>query len=310
MSKNKRPILTFPVFLVLSTALWLLIKLSKNYTTQTVFRVVLKDIPAERWIASPEQTVKLSMDIDGFHMLKYSMIREAKRKVNIPLSEASYRLENGNTYSFSSQYVAERIASQLDINASDITMNDAKIYFNMEPLKSKVVPVQLRSDIKTQRQYDVYGIPIFDPSSITVYGPEEIIDTLRAVPTVMLAKSNVGQNFTETVALDLPEGKIQSNTSAVKVSVEVVKFTETDIQVPISAPDSLKLRLFPETMTVKCLVAIKDFASMVPENFRVEPDMKQLKDRQPLLDLHLVSWPQHVKVLETAPEKAEYIIVQ
>lgn len=310
MSKNKRPILTFLVFLVLSTALWLLIKLSKNYTTQTVFRVVLEDVPAERWMASPEQTTKLSMDIDGFHMLKYSMIRDAKRKVYIPLSEVSYRLENGNTYSFSSQYVAERIASLLDINASDITMNDAKIYFNMEPLKSKVVPVRLRSDIKTQRQYDVYGIPIFDPSSITVYGPEEIIDTLKSVPTLLLTKSNVEESFTETVALDLNEGKIQSNTTAVKVSVEVAKFTETDIQVPISTPDSLKLRLFPETMTVKCLVAIKDYASMVPENFRAEPDMKQLKDRQPLLDLHLVSWPQHIQVLGTAPEKAEYIIVQ
>lgn len=310
MNKHKRPILTFLVFLILSTALWLLIKLSEKYTTQTMFRMVLKDVPADRWLASPEQTAKLSMEIDGFHMLKYGMIREAKRTVSIPLGNISYRIENGNTYSFSSQYVAERIANRLDINTSDITMNDDKIYFNMDPLKSKVAPVRLRSDIKMQRQYDIYGIPILDPPAITVYGPEEIIDTLKFVPTVVLAKNNVGESFSETVALDLPEGKIQSNTSSVKVAVEVVKFTETDIQVPISTPDSLKLRLFPETMTVKCLVAIKDYAAMVPENFRVVPDMAQLKARQPLLDLHLVSWPQHIQVIETSPEKVEYIIVQ
>ena len=63
-------------------------------------------------------------------------------------------------------------------------------------------------------------------------------------------------------------------------------------------------------MTVKCLVAIKDYASVVPENFRVEPDMEQLKTRQPLLDLHLVIWPQHIQVLETSPDKVEYIIVE
>lgn len=310
MSKNKRPFLTFLVFLILSTALWLLIKLSENYTTQTMFRVVLKDVPADKWISSPEQSVKLSMDIDGFHTLKHEMIREAKREVTLPLSEVPYRLENGSTYSFGSQYVAEQIADLLEINASDITMNEARIYFNMEPLKSKVVPVRLRSDIKTQRQHDVYGIPILEPSSITVYGPEEVIDTLKSVSTVLLSKSNVGQEFTETVALDLSEGKIQSNTKSVKVSINVVKFTETDIKVPISTPDSLKLRLFPEEMTVKCLVAIKDYSSMVPENFRVEPDMEQLKARQPLLDLHLVNWPQHIQVLETSPDKVEYIIVQ
>lgn len=310
MSKNKRPFLTFLVFLILSTALWLLIKLSENYTTQTMFRVVLKDVPADKWITSPEQSVKLSMDIDGFHTLKHEMIREAKREVTLYLGEVPYRLENGSTYSFGSQYVAEQIADLLEINASDITMNEARIYFNMEPLKSKVVPVRLRSDIKTQRQHDVYGIPILEPSSITVYGPEEVIDTLKSVSTVLLSKSNVGQEFTETVALDLAEGKIQANTKSVKVSINVVKFTETDIKVPISTPDSLKLRLFPEEMTVKCLVAIKDYPSMVPENFRVEPDMEQLKARQPLLDLHLVNWPQQIQVLETNPEKVEYIIVQ
>lgn len=310
MSKNKRPILTFLVFLILSTALWLLIKLSENYTTQTTFRVALSEVPADKWISSPEQTIKLSMDIDGFHTLKHKMIRESKREVTIPLSEVPYRLENGTTYSFGTQYVAEQIADILGINASDITMNESRVYFNMEPLKSKVVPVRLRSDIKTQRQYDVYGIPILEPSSITAYGPEEVIDTLKSVSTVMLSKNNADQDFSETVALDLPEGKIQSNTKSVKVSINVVKFTETDIKVPISTPDSLKLRLFPEEMTVKCLVAIKDYASVVPENFRVEPDMEQLKTRQPLLDLHLVIWPQHIQVLETSPDKVEYIIVE
>lgn len=310
MSKNKRPILTFLVFLILSTALWLLIKLSENYTTQTMFRVVLTDAPADKWIVSPEQTVKFSMDIDGFHTLKHDMIRDAKREVSIPLIDVPYRHENGSTYSFSSQYVTEQIADFLNINASDITMNEAKVYFNMEPLKSKVVPVRLRSDIKTQRQYGVYGIPILDPSSVTVYGPEETIDTLKSVQTVLVTKNNVGQEFSEMVALDLHEGKIQSNTKSVKVTINVVKFTETDIKVPISTPDSLKLRLFPEEMTVKCLVAIKDYASMTPENFRVVPDMEQLKARQHLLDLHLVKWPQYIQVLETSPDKVEYIIVQ
>lgn len=307
---DKRPFFTFLVFLAISTVLWLLIKLSEDYTTQTLFRVELEDMPADKWMTSPEQTVKLSLNVDGFHTLRLNTIREAKRSVSINLSEVPYRLESDNTYSFGSQYVVEKIADLLDVTASDITMNEDKVYFNMEPLKSKMVPVELRSDIKPARQYGVYGIPILNPASVTIFGPEEIIDTVKSVKTKLISKFNASEDFSETVDLNLLGGLIRSNTKSVKVNVEIQKFTETDVKVPIVLPDSLQIRLFPETMTVKCLVAIKDYASIAPENFRAEFDQNQLKALQPLLDVRLTAWPPHVQVLETKPDKVEYIIVQ
>lgn len=307
---DKRPFFTFLVFLAISTALWLLIKLSEDYTSQTTFRVALQDVPAEKWVDTPEQTVNFSMNVDGFHTLKNNMIRESKRIVDISLNEVPYRHEKDHTYSFSSQYVAEQIADRIDISASDIIMNDAKVYFVMEPLQSKVVPINLRSAIKPARQYNVYGIPILDPPSVTIYGSANVLDTLKSVSTMTLTKNNVDEGFSEIIELDLLDGAIKSNTTAVKVSVDVVKFTETSVKVPITLPKSPKLRLFPEEATVKCLVAIKDYASMTPENFRVEIDKDQLKALQPLLDVKLTEWPQHIQVLETTPEKVEYIIIQ
>ena len=308
--QNRRSVLTFLVFLALSTAAWFLVKLSENYTTQTSFRLQIEEAPADKWISSGDQSVKMSLLIDGFHTLRYKMIREPNRFVTVSLEEVPYRIENGDTYSFSSQYVAEKVAERLGINASDITMNDAKIYFTLDALKSKVVPVVLRSDIKTQRQYDIYGIPMLDPSSVTIYGPEEVIDTVKSVKTEMLSRANVNQGFSETLALNLLDGMIRSNTKEVKASVQVEKFTETDVEVPIKVTDSLKLRFFPETMTVKCLVAIKDYSSISPDQFSVAIDRQQLKAMQPLLDVRLAAWPQYVQILSTHPDKVEYLIVQ
>ena len=308
--KNKRSVLTFLVFLVISTALWFLIKLSENYTTQTTFGVQFAEVPADKWISSPEQSVKMSLSIDGFHTMRYKMIREPNRFVTIPLDEVPYRFESGNTYSFSSQYVAEKVAERLGISASDITMNDAKIYFAMDALKSKVVPVVLRSDIKTQRQYDLYGIPMLDPSSVTIFGPQEVIDSIKAVKTELLSKINVNQSFSETLSLDLLDGQIHSNVKEVKADVKVEKYTELDIEVPIKVIDSLKLRFFPETMSVKCLVAMRDYASITPESFSVAVDRQQLKAMRPLLDVRLASWPPTVQILSTRPDKVEYLIVQ
>ena len=306
--KNKRSIFTFLIFLVISTAAWFLVKLSEDYVTQTTFRLQLEEMPADKWVSSDEQSVKMSLNIDGFHTLRYKMIRD--RFVSIPLNEVSFRLENGNIYSFSSQYVAEKVAEKLGINASDITMNDAKIYFTMDALKSKVVPIVLHSDITTARQYDIYGIPMLDPSSVTVYGPQEVIDTIKTVRTEPLTMNNVSQTFSAIVPLDLLEGKLHSNVKEVKAEVQVEKYTEMDIEVPIQATDSLKLRFFPETMSVKCLVAMRDYASITPESFKVAVDKQQLKAMQPLLDVSLASWRPTVQILSTRPDKVEYLIVQ
>ena len=305
---NKHSAFTFLVFLVISTAAWFLVKLSENYVTQTTFRLQMEEVQADKWISSDEQSVKMSLNIDGFHTLRYKMIRD--RVVTIPLNEVSYRLENGNTYSFSSQYVAEKVAEKLNINASDITMNDAKIYFTLDALKSKVVPVVLQSNVTTARQYDIYGIPTLDPSSVTVYGPQEVIDTIKTVRTEPLVMNNVSQNFNATLPLDLLGGRIHSNVKEVKAEVQVEKYTEMDVEVPIKMTDSLKMRFFPETMTVKCLVAMRDYASITPENFAVAVDKQQLKAMQPLLDVRLASWPPTVQILSTRPDKVEYLIVQ
>ena len=308
--KNRGSAFTFLIFLAISTSAWFLVKLSENYTTQTAFRLQFAEVPADQWISSSEQKVKMSLNIDGFHTLGYKMIREPKRVVTINLNEVSYRQEDDNTYSFSSQYVADKVAELLDINASDITLNDSKIYFDMDWLKSKVVPIVLRSDIKLQRQFGLYGIPTLDPASVTIYGPQEIIDTVRSVRTEMLARANVSESFSETVTLDLLGGKIHSNTNEVRATVTVEKYTEMDIEVPIKVADSLRVRFFPETMSVKCLVAMKDYASVVPDDFTVTVDRQQLEAMQPLLDVRLAAWPKTVQILSTRPDKVEYLIVQ
>lgn len=308
--KNQRSVLTFLVFLAISTVLWLLTKLSDDYSTQATYSLQFEEVPADKWVSSPDAAAKMSLNTDGFHTLRYKMVREPNRIITIPLDEVPYRHENGNTYSFSSQYVAERVAKLLGVNTSDVVMNDATVYFNMDALKSKVVPIAFQSDIKTQRQYGVYGIPTLEPPTITIYGPQEVIDTVKSVKTNMVSKINVNQGFKETVGLDLLGGKIHTNVKEVSVEVNVEKFTEKDVEVPIKVADSLRMRFFPETMKVKCLVAIKDYASIVPEDFSVAVDRQQLEALQPLLDVRLASWPQYVQVLSTSPDKVEYLIVQ
>ena len=151
---------------------------------------------------------------------------------------------------------------------------------------------------------------MLDPSSVTIFGPQDVIDTIRTVRTEPLTMSNVSQDFSTTVALDLLGGQIRSNIKEVKAEIQVEKFTEMDVEVPIRIADSLKIRFFPEAMSVKCLVAMRDYASITPESFSVAVDNQQLQAMKPLLDVRLATWPPTVQILSTRPDKVEYLIVQ
>lgn len=306
---NKSKLLTFLVFLVISALLWFLTKLTKEYTSQTTFTVTYTEVPVNKWVSTAEQQVKLSFVADGFVTLRHNLVRVQNRVIEIPLNEVPYRLEGGNTYSYSSQYVAERAADWLGVPAGNVTVNDDKQFFNMEDLQSKELPVKVPLDVKTQRQYHVYGQPHVNPAQLTVYGPKNLLDTMTAVYTATLHAANVSEDLVQPLAVNFYDGAIRSDVATVEVLVEIEQFTEIDVEVPVKCTDSVTLRFFPETMKVKCLVPIRDYASISGASFKVLADTAQLHQLQPLLNIELVQVPDNVQVLKTEPEQVEYLIV-
>lgn len=307
--KDKSKFLTFLIFLIISTILWFLIKLTKEYTTQTTFTVSYSEVPVNKWISTPEQQVKLSFVANGFATLRHNLLGAHRRVVVIPLDEVSYRLEGGNTYSYGSQYVADRVADRLSIAPGSVTMNDDKQYFNMEDLQVRVLPVHVPLKIVTQRQYNVYGAPVVTPASIAVYGPKNVLDTMTAVFTQPLSANNVSETLAQDLSVDFYDGSIRAEEKTVHVVVDVEQYTEIDMQVPVKLPNTMNVRFFPETMNVKCMVPIKDYPSLSANGFLVYADTSQLRQRMPLLDIHLEKAPPYVQVIKTEPEQVEYLII-
>ena len=307
--KDKSRFLTFCIFLLIATVLWLIIKLSKEYTTQSVVTLVYTEVPVNKWVSTPSQTVKFSFVADGFVTLRHLLVPKQKRVVEIPLSEVPYRLEGGFTYSYSSQYVADRLAHSLDIVAGNITINDDKQFFNMEDLQSKELAVKVPLEVSMQRQFQLYGQPEVVPDHVTVFGPKNMLDTLTQINTLPLQATNLSGPLHSVLALDLYDGAIRSEVSEVTVGIDVEQYTETDIEVPVSITDSLELRFFPEKISLKCMVPIRDFASITPQSFLVQADTAQLHRLQPLLDVRLLRVPDYVQVIKMEPTQVEYLII-
>ena len=307
--KDKSRFLTFIIFLIISTVLWFLIKLSKNYSTQSEFLLDYTEVPVNKWVSTPQQTVKVSFDADGFVTLRHHLVSKQKRVVEIPLNEVPYRLEGGFTYSYSSQYVVEQLAHQLGIPSSSVTITDEKQYFNMEDLQSKELEVVVPLEVQTQQQYALYGRPKVVPDRVTVYGPKNLLDTLTRVTTEPFHEENANSYLRRTLVLDLLDGAIRCEVDRVEVTVPVEQYTEMDIDVPVSIADSLQVRFFPETVKVKCMIPICDYAAVGASSFQVLADTAQLHRMEPLLDVGMVKQPENVQVVKMEPLQVEYLIL-
>ena len=66
---------------------------------------------------------------------------------------------------------------------------------------------------------------------------------------------------------------------------------------------------FEEVTWEKCSLRSWLNGEFMEAAFSVEADTAQLHRLQPLLDIKLVSVPEHVQVLKTEPEQVEYLII-
>ena len=74
--KNNRKIKIFLFFLVLTSIIWLLIELSKTYTSSAVFKVGYKNLSTDKLLQNnPVPEINVAFRAPGFNVLKYKLLR-------------------------------------------------------------------------------------------------------------------------------------------------------------------------------------------------------------------------------------------
>jgi len=302
--------MVFLFFLLLSAFFWLLIKLSDHYTVSYAYPVKLTDAPADQFIQKPETNVlRFTVSSSGYDILRINIFNNSKHKFEIPLNETVYRKINDKTYAISTSQLREKLSQQFKLNEAEILFSDNELYFEMERLTSKVIPMKLVTDIKFRKEYDFYDSIRFSPKSIEVFGPADLLDSVQTISTSLLKAEDVYASFTKKLNPILPHKALKTNTSQIEVKVDVARFTEVQFEIPVHSPDNLHLKLFPDVVNIYFSVAMRDYAHIKPDHFFAEVDDSQINERPQYLSLRLATIPDKIKVLRLSPEKVEYLII-
>lgn len=296
-------------FICIAALLWLIIKLSAEYTVTDFFTINFKDAPSDQLLINDSQKIKLTLSTTGFDLLNYYFKPAAKRKVDISLKEVPIHQDNENTYSFNGSYVEEKIADFLGIDKKKAYLDENRIVFIMEDLASKKVKVIPNINLSFEKQYNKYGNIMVSPDSVTISGPAEILNKLDEIYTDNVILKNINTNIDINVPVDL-ENSIRSDFTSVNIKIDIEKYTEGITEVPINYDSKYKLRLFPDKINVRYVVALKDYKNINTYSFRAELDTAEINGKSNFISVYLTTYPNNTKVLSIDPKEVEYIIIE
>jgi hypothetical protein len=183
------------------------------------------------------------------------------------------------------------------------------LFFRFDKSISKKVPVNVNLNVNFKKQYFQKGKTKITPDSIIISGAESIVDTTNVIFTKKKKFLELDNSIVENMKLSSIKN-VSFSRNDVNISFIVEEYTESNIKVPIrviNKPDSIVLRTFPNKNTISFLVALNDYDKIIPPQFDIVVDYKEIFEDSKL-KVHLLKYPDYIKPLQLKPEYVEYII--
>lgn len=312
-AKFNQRFVIFVFFLIVSTVIWYLSKLSHEYSTTLSYPVRYESLPKGKvLVGEPPRKIQLKVKAFGYTLLKCKLgaaLSPIELDLNKHLSYSyegtkvkqfvlTYRLRNGVVKQLGSEILLEGIEPDtLTVELADMV--------------SKQVIIKPDFEVSFEQQYMQSGYLDLEPDSITISGPKSIIDTINEVSTKEVKFKKLNQKVSKKVSL-IPINQVSFSKRKVMLSLPVEKYTEITIKVPVgidNQPDSVKLLFIPKAIDVKCNVVLSKYFTLSPSMYKADVDYTQINSSlSKKLKVKLSMIPDFVKLVDYSPKYVEYII--
>ena len=275
-SQMSKEVLIFLFFLLLAGGFWLNLALNETYEKEFSIPVSVVGAPKNVVLTSSEtDTVKVTIRDKGFTLLTY-MYGDILKKIN--LNFRSYSKNNG-TGSISAQDLQKMVYQQLASGSRITSVKPDKLEFFYNYGAKKQVPVRWSGRVIPEELYFISRVE-YSPDSITIYAPEEKLDSINMVYTEQLNYANFRDTLVATCELNKIKG-VKMVPDRVKVTFFTDVLTEEKIEgIPVQGvnmPEGMILRTFPAKVSVSFVTGVSTFRNLKREDFTVIADYNEIK---------------------------------
>ena len=303
---QKKRLRFFSFFFAISFLFWIITKLSNTYSSSIEFAVNFVDIPNLVVLDQHHKTkVKADITASGFELLIYQFFNN---KINVSIQNANFK---GDLAKVDLMVQKFNLQQQLYQNATLNLITPTQLSFSFSELKRKKIPVIPPVNVKFKPGYDRSTDWVIEPDSIWVYGVSQKVDTLKGLFIESLSNDYIENDINENVKL-LPINQIKYETEKVLLKTVVKRFTEKSFETLINIknlPDSLAIKLFPQSLKVTFLVLIDKAEGISAGDFKFVCDFNKAQTtKKNTLDVFLDIQPEGVSNVRWKPKKVDYLI--
>ncbi|GMT44828.1 MAG: hypothetical protein IEMM0006_0660 [bacterium] len=267
--------------------------------------------PAGKLItALNDSTTTVHLKSNGYNLLDL-LLHGSLDSLNVDLRQHDIKKDADGQYFINTGSLRESTAQQLGVNDRDIEFSKSKLSFSMELLHKRKMKVSALLDLTFKSQFRLYHFKII-PATITVYGPDKIMDTLKGLNTAMIHLENLENSQKVKVKIHNPYPRmLRFLPPKVTVDLDVERYTERSVQIPVDVSEIRpEIRTFPNIATVNFNVFIRDYEKIRANQFKLIPNIKNINLRKvKKLRLELVSKPKNISNERIVPSEVEFIII-
>ncbi|HEY1039910.1 MAG TPA: hypothetical protein VGF30_10920 [Bacteroidia bacterium] len=309
---NKK-VATFIICLVISSFLWFVNALNRNYTKTIAVPVRYLNLPKNKILSVelPKQ-IQAEVKTSGTKLMFIEMNLD---KTIIEINAANFLNRNDKrTVAINTALTVGSFSKVFNTEVELIKVKPDSIYFNFGKSYQKVVPVKPTILINFDPFYNYKNKVKITPSFVTLFGDSALLSSIDSINTDKIVLNDFNNNISQTAKLSIPEEleqRVGVSTDEVLLEINVDKFTEKTIEVPIEAinvPVNLQLKTFPDKVTLKVQVPMSDFEKLDPSYFKVVVDYKDYQVNKNKLNLKEIKAPANIKITKISPDKVEYLL--
>ena len=285
--------------------LWVFVTFSGEHSYNFHFPIEFTNIPQGYAISNvSDQEVVVELRGLGWELAKMTFGRNPHFHVSVQNRSGSQSITLRNAIDNNSW-----LSTAVEVNE----ISPDNVYFRMEKVKTKVVPIKADVWLEFSKGYGLVSPVEIVPDTVEISGPESLVNSIDTVKTIRKIFEDVERGGTHKVALANVDN-LELTKSNIDVSFDVQKIVDKEIDgIPVeiqNIPPSKDLTLLPGKIDVIVRGGINKLGKITPEDIKASIKFSQaLKDTLGYVIPH-VELPEYMELIDIKPRHLEYIIQQ
>jgi hypothetical protein len=304
---NYKTFNNFFIFLLISILFSTIVKLTKVHTKSISYKINLVDIPDDKIISNQSvDSIKLTVSSFGLDFIKYYLSNQV---INISSKDI---LDNSQSYVITQSNSYSQIDNFITPKFELISINFDSLFFDYDRLRTKNVPVVLNSSINFSQGFDYFENFTLTPDSISVIGPELVLESINAVTTKELILDNLKSSINQNLLLDIQNTNLKYSNKFVKLLIDVEKSTESILDIPVSIiniPKDIKLNYYPKMIKISFTVSLDNYQNYSSKDFKIICDFNQIS-LDGKLTPKVINQPNLIKNLRLINNEIQYVFLK